>query len=245
MPEVLAVGAEEVDDRLGDDAAHATRGESALLHRQLAPGRVAVEGGGRQRRHDLRDAGAAGRVEHAEHRRERAPELDRRHAVAGHQGEVEDLARSVHRDQGGEIVAARVERVDVQLADVQPGRLGAGRRQVAERPGREVVDDVDRAALGDQALDEVGADEAGATDDEHPTGAPIAHRGLGCDAGRAVIRRRGLGHRRSCSRDGILASAPTTVRTTTASATDGAGDDRVLDDGAGADHRAAQHDTIR
>ena len=61
-----------------------------------------------------------------------------------------DLSRPAHGDHRRQVVAGGVERVDVQLAGVQPAGLGAGVGQVAERPGRQVVDDVDRLALGDQ-----------------------------------------------------------------------------------------------
>ena len=63
--------------------------------------------------------------------------------------------------QRGELVGEHVERVDLQRA---AGRTRLGK--VGERAGGEIVDDVDGVALGDQAIDQVGTEEPGATDDQ-------------------------------------------------------------------------------
>ena len=63
---------------------------------------------------------------------------------------------------------ADVELVEREVVVARSPRVG----QVGQRAGRQVVDDVDRVALGQQPVDEVRADEAGATGDEraHQTG---------------------------------------------------------------------------
>ena len=80
-----------------------------------------------------------------------------------------DLPRPAHGDQRGQLVAGGVEGVDAQVARARRRPASAaGVGEVAQRAGRQVVDDVDGLALGDQPLDEVGADEPGAADDEDP-----------------------------------------------------------------------------
>ena len=120
--------------------------------------------------------------------------------------EVVHLPRPAQGDQLRQLLATGVEGADAQLARGRPGGLGAGVGEVGQRPGGQVVDDVDGATLGDQPLDEVRADEPGAADDQHAAG-----------------RRRhsaGWGTRLSATRSPseILPSAPTTARTTCAPA---------------------------
>ena len=49
---------------------------------------------------------------------------------------------------------------DVEVVEAQRAARGAGVGEVGERPGRQVVDDVDLVALGEEAVDEVRPDEA-------------------------------------------------------------------------------------
>jgi hypothetical protein len=113
---------------------------------------------------------------------------------------VVDLARPPQGDQSGQLVGARVDRVDAQFArragdrggldDGAGGGPGIG--QVGERPGGQVVDDVDRLALDDEPVDEVGADEPGPADDED---GPLRVVGEGRVVGAFVdVRRDQSGH---------------------------------------------------
>jgi hypothetical protein len=62
----------------------------------------------------------------------------------------------------GETGRADVEAVEGQLVV----RVGPGLGEVRQRARGEIVDDVDGVALGQQAVDERGTDEAGAAGDQ-------------------------------------------------------------------------------
>ena len=247
MPEVLAVGAEQVDDRLGDDAAHAARGERALLDRQVAPGRVAVE-----RRSpaaptttlvtpDRRAASSTPSIDVNER-----PSSIGRLAVAGDEREVEHLARAAHRDQAwrGRRCTRRACGCAARRRRAGPPRPGPSARLASEPVERSSTTSTGRPSAISRSTRWEPTNPAPPMTSTPPV-RPLAVAGSSAGVGR---RRRRAGRRqstgsgtrasRSCSRVGILASAPTTVRTTTASGADDAGDDRVLDDGAGADPRA-------
>src|SRR5438270_635179 len=63
----------------------------------------------------------------------------------------------------------RVPDVDALEGDLV-SELGPGHRQVGEVPRRQIVDHVDAVPLGQQPVDEVGADEAGPARDQGPHG---------------------------------------------------------------------------
>ena len=73
---------------------------------------------------------------------------------------VDDVRRT-QCGQRGELVGEHVERVDLQRAT---GRTRLGK--VGEGAGGEIVDDIDGVALGDEAIDQVGTEEPGSTDDQ-------------------------------------------------------------------------------
>ena len=129
--------------------------------------------------------------------------------------------------------------------DGQAAGLGAGVGEVAERPGRQVVDDVDRLALGDQTLDEVRPDEPGTADDQH---AALRRRRLrrrrrvaaaaaaSSDTGSvARFGDPGVGVLLTVGNDGVGADHRANEP---GAAPDRARHDRALDDRVGADHRA-------
>src|SRR4051794_25769915 len=77
-----------------------------------------------------------------------------------------DLRRS-SRDEVDGAGLAQVELVERQLI----GAVSARGRQVRQRSGRQVVDDVDGVTLGPQPVDERAADEPGAAGDQRLHGA--------------------------------------------------------------------------
>ena len=80
----------------------------------------------------------------------------------------------------------------VEREAVAGQRAGVG--EVPERAGREVVDDVDAPALGEQPVDERGTDEAGAA------GHQGFHRGNATRGSRYAVHRRERARRRCESR---------------------------------------------
>ena len=87
-----------------------------------------------------------------------------RYPHVGLGGEVEDHLRPALGHQVGQARVADVEAVEGEPAVGH----GPGRAEVGQRTGREVVDHVDLLPLGQEALDEAGADEPGAPGDEDP-----------------------------------------------------------------------------
>ena len=117
-------------------------------------------------------------VEHAEHRRDECPSsiADSRARVT--KREVEDLARPMDRDQGW-----RDRRCTRRGCGCATRRCRAGTLQPGGPSARLASDPVERSsttstvsALGDQAIDEVRADEPGPADDEHAAVAALARR---------------------------------------------------------------------
>ena len=151
---VLTVGHQQVDDRLGDNTTNTPWRDLALLDGQLARRGGAVQHRRRKGDDDLLDRRRPAGVEDAEHRGERAAELDDRRRGGDEEGEVDDMAWPSQRDQRGEIRRRRIEGVDVQLA-AAARRRRPGIGEVGEGTRREVVDDLDRRPLGDKAFDEV------------------------------------------------------------------------------------------
>ena len=132
-----------------------------LLDRQVAQRHIAVQRRPGQRRDHLR-ALHAGCLEHRQHPLDCPPGL-RGSATAGWQpGEVVDDVGWAHRGQRRELVGEHVERVDLQRAT---GRACIG--QVGQGSAREIVDDVDRVALGNQPIDQVRTQEPGASDNQY------------------------------------------------------------------------------
>src|SRR5512138_4046873 len=59
------------------------------------------------------------------------------------------------------------------MVELEATTGGTGLGEVAQRAGRQVVDDVDDVALGDEPIDEVRADEPGAPDDQRVHGSDV------------------------------------------------------------------------
>ena len=66
-----------------------------------------------------------------------------------------------------------------------------GVREVGERSGRKVVDNLDHGAVGDEPIDEVRPDEPGTADDEHVGRPTFAGGGVG-GSGRVLSREQGV-----------------------------------------------------
>ena len=165
----LAVQGEEVGDgAVGDRADREHRAERALLHRELAGTDAGRRGRPVEPDDDLRGTCRDRRLQQVGGAAERAG-----HEIGagppGGQGEVEDDVGAQAGQEVGQLGHPHVEVVELQRPDVR----GPGRGQVGQRAGREVVDDVDGVALGQQPVDEVRAEEPGAADDEDP------HAGIG------------------------------------------------------------------
>ncbi len=128
-------------------------------------------------------------------------------------------------DELDELRAARGELVEAEAA-AAPARLA----EVGQRAGRQVVDDVDGVALGQQAVDQRRADEAGPAGDERPhrrvltqARAPSRVR-AGLDDAEADDRT--LGHERPLADHGVGA------------------DDGALDHGAGAERAPGEQHRV-
>ena len=74
---------------------------------------------------------------------------------------VHDVGRA-NGDQRRELVGEHVERVDLQRTT---GSTGIG--EIGQRAARQVVDDVDGVAFGDETIDQVRTEKPGATDDQY------------------------------------------------------------------------------
>ena len=165
-PVTLAVHGQEIDHRPGRHRADGARlGAPALLHRLLAGRHLTVEVVGVDRGNDLAEARPAGDVEDVEQRGERAFGDGAVVGVGGDAGrqKVDDVGRPAG-DQVGERRRAAIERVHRQ----GPRRMRASAGEVAERTGRQVVDDVDRVTFPDQPFDEMRTKEAGTAHHERP-----------------------------------------------------------------------------
>ena len=85
-------------------------------------------------------------------------------------GEVEDHFGPAARDEVVELRGAHVEPVEAEPAVA----VGAGVGQVAQGPGRQVVDRIDVASFGKQPIDERRADEPRPTGDEYAHACSLA-----------------------------------------------------------------------
>ena len=163
----LAIGHQVVNDGL---LGHAV-GRQGLLgmrfaHREVLSSRLAVERattGGEDHPFGL---GLARSLQHIE----RAHDVDRgvegrsgnRDAHVGLGGQVEDQLGTTPRHQLDDRRCADVQRMDGE----GPARAAAGLGQIQERARREVVDDVDLVPFDEQAVDQIGSDEPGASRDQ-------------------------------------------------------------------------------
>ena len=133
----------------------------------------------------LLDAGRDRALAHVE----RAEDVDRRvehrardrHAHVGLRGEVEDHVGPAVRDEIDDRRRRDVEAVEREAAIGLSARASA---RFAERAGREVVDDVDAPALGEEPVDERRADEPGAAGDQRLHRPSRSLLALGGDAAR-------------------------------------------------------------
>jgi len=75
---------------------------------------------------------------------------------------------------------------DVSADHLEPAAELGGEREVGPRSGREVVEDPNAAAVGEEPLDEMGADETGTTRHEHE----IVHSSIVSSAARDAARSR-------------------------------------------------------
>ena len=123
---------------------------------------MAVHRHGRERNDHLGDTVTAGRLQHGECGVERRPLRDRVRVVTGQQREVVDDVGSPQADRGLRIGRGHVEMMEPERAARCPSRC-----EVGERADAEIVDHVDGVILGEQTVDEVGADESRSTDDDH------------------------------------------------------------------------------
>ena len=175
-----------------------TRFELALLDRQVARRRSAVDRGRRDGDDELRDARAGGRP--------RAGASVRPNAATWQSTETDpDVTVARWYSTSGRRIAnklpvsrdRRVEMVDLELAADRTCR-----GEVGEAPRRQVVDDVDRLTVGEQPIDQVRTDEPGSSDDDdahrlHHGRAQAATASAGMR--RVLTRRREGGRRRASS----------------------------------------------
>ena len=156
-----AIHVEHVDDCLGNDAVQTDRVPGVtLLDRQIAQRHIAVQRRARQRRDNLRTLHAR-RLEHRRSRPARRGPPGCTPSAGRQPGKVVHHVRLTQCGQRGELVGKHVERMDLQRA---AGRTRLGK--VGEGAAGEIVDDIDGVALGDEAIDQVGTEEPGSTDDQ-------------------------------------------------------------------------------
>ncbi len=130
-----------------------------LAHRKVLRRRLTVEGVPAGRVHHALGLGSVGAFEDVE----RADDIDERVKAGLGDGASNVGLRGEMEDQFGPPASHQLDdrrRCDVEVVDGQgPPCAPSSLRQVGERPGRKVVDDIDLVALDEQAVHQVGADE--------------------------------------------------------------------------------------
>ena len=78
-----------------------------------------------------------------------------------------DIHARWYTTSGGRMAAKRRELVGehIERVDLQRATGGACVGEVRQRTARQVIDNVDRVAFGDETIDQVRTEEPGATDD--------------------------------------------------------------------------------